>query len=407
MQENRLEPKLRFPEFSGEWDKKKLGSISKKNNIKNKDESVTNVFTNSATQGIVNQQDYFDRDIANQNNLGGYYVVQKNDFIYNPRISKAAPVGPIKRNHLGEGVMSPLYSVFRFEKANLSFLEFYFKSTFWHQYMKGIANYGARHDRMNITNEDFFKMPVPFPTFPEQEKIASFLTSVDSKIEKLEKKRELMAEYKRGVMQKIFSQEIKFSDEDGKEYPEWVSGTIDDFGSFYYGKSAPKHSVTDEALTPCVRYGELYSTYNEIIKDIKSYTNIPKESLKFSKGGEVLVPRVGEKPLDFANCSYLPIKGVAIGEMISVYNTKENGLYITYYFNFSLKKEFAKVVEGVSVSNLYFRYLEKIKINLPCLEEQKKIANFLLGIDKKIELIEQETEQVKEFKRGLLQQMFV
>jgi predicted nucleotidyltransferase len=156
---------------------------------------------------------------------------------------------------------------------------------------------------------------------------------------------------------------------------EWVEKRIKDFGYFYYGKSAPKWSIKKGAKTPCIRYGELYTKFNVVVDKIYSYTNISTENLKFSKGGEVLVPRVGEDPKDFAKCCYLPFKDVAIGEMISVFNTKENGLFISCYFN-TLYKEFGKMVEGASVSNLYFRYLEKIKLHLPSLPEQKKNRRF-------------------------------
>lgn len=110
MEKQTNKPKLRFIEFKLEWERKKLGEVAVRVTKKNNTNYVKNVFTNSAVQGIVNQRDFFDKDIANQNNLLNYYIVEKNDFIYNPRISNFAPVGPISRNHLDTGVMSPLYS---------------------------------------------------------------------------------------------------------------------------------------------------------------------------------------------------------------------------------------------------------------------------------------------------------
>jgi type I restriction enzyme S subunit len=199
---------LRFKDDDGrefpEWDYIELEKVAAKVNKKNKDTSISNVLTNSATQGILSQSDYFDRDIANQNNLGGYYIVETDDFVYNPRISANALVGPIKRNHLTVGVMSPLYTVFRFAKGNLDFYERYFQTNHWHDYMKSISNTGARHDRMNITNESFFGLPLPSPIEAEQSKIASFLTVIDDKITRTQDELAAVKQYKQGLLQQMF-----------------------------------------------------------------------------------------------------------------------------------------------------------------------------------------------------------
>ena len=113
----------------------------------------------------------------------------------------------------------------------------------------------------------------------------------------------------------------------------WELTTIGNIGSFYYGKSAPKWSLEENAPTPCVRYGELYTKFGAEITETYSKTNIDPSNLKFSKGGEILVPRVGEKPEDFGKCCcFLPLKNIAIGEMISVFETNQNALFYTYYF---------------------------------------------------------------------------
>jgi type I restriction enzyme S subunit len=193
-------------------------------------------------------------------------------------------------------------------------------------------------------------------------------------------------------------------------FPEFTDdlrkGIISDFGYFYYGKSCPKSSVSADGKTFCIRYGELYSKYGSEVKQIHSKTILNPSTLKLSKGGEVLVPRVGEDPLDFANTSFLPYKDVAIGEMISVYNTKENGLFISNYFNAKMKKPFARVVEGGNVSNLYFKYLESIKIFLPDKVEQEKIVTFINKIDKKIELLEDKLNSLKLFNIGVFQKYY-
>lgn len=187
---------------------------------------------------------------------------------------------------------------------------------------------------------------------------------------------------------------------------EWSLSTIGALGDFYYGKSAPKWSITKDVGIPCIRYGELYTKFNNVVNEIYSYTSMPKEKLRFSKGGEILIPRVGEDPLDFAKCVYLPQKDIAIGEMISVYNTKENPLFLTYYFNTKIKYEFAKRVEGASVSNLYYSYLEDIKLKIPDIREQQKLGVFFSKLDRQIELEEEKLELLEQQKRGYMQKIF-
>ena len=199
---------IRFKKDDGsdfpDWKDKSLGYLAKRVTVKNNEDSITRVLTNSATQGIVNQQDYFNKDIANANNLAGYYVVERGDYIYNPRISVHAPVGPIKKNKIGRGVMSPLYSIFRFNSEENEFYEQYFKSSLWHRYMRSVANYGARHDRMNISITDFLDMQLPVPHSDEQNKITDFLSSIDKKIDELAKQVTKYGAFKKGLLQKMF-----------------------------------------------------------------------------------------------------------------------------------------------------------------------------------------------------------
>ena len=188
----------------GEWEDKPLNEIASKRSGKNKDGSISEVLTNSATQGIIKQSDYFEREIVTESNLNGYYIVNLDDFVYNPRISVHAPVGPIKRNKKCLGVMSPLYTVFTVIQGNLKYLEYFFDSNFWHDYVKGVANSGARHDRMNITNKDFFDMPILYPCLEEQTKIANFLSAIDQKIEVVAQQIEQAKTWKKGLLQQMF-----------------------------------------------------------------------------------------------------------------------------------------------------------------------------------------------------------
>ena len=174
---------LLFKLLHNDWEQRKLNEIADKVSEKNKNNEFSEPFTNSAEQGIISQKDYFDREIVNDENLNGYYIVRNDDFIYNPRISVTAPVGPINRNRLGRnGVISPLYTVFRTHDIDNLYLEFYFKTTKWHRFMKLNGDSGARFDRFTISSTQFMEMPIPYPTLEEQRKIGVYFESLDTLI---------------------------------------------------------------------------------------------------------------------------------------------------------------------------------------------------------------------------------
>ena len=168
-----------------------MGEFSKKITTKNADGGLSETFTNSAEQGVISQLDYFDHDITNDANISGYYVVQPDNFVYNPRISVTAPCGPINRNRLNRaGVMSPLYTVFSVDgSVDKTYLEHYFKTSRWHDFMFLEGNSGARSDRFSISDATFFEMPIWCPKIPEQRAIAKQLETMDSLITLHQRKR--------------------------------------------------------------------------------------------------------------------------------------------------------------------------------------------------------------------------
>lgn len=199
-------PKIRFKGFEGEWEEVKLKDISTKVIEKNRLNNISITLTNSAEYGIINQRDFFDHDVSNTDNVSGYFIVQPNDFVYNPRISTLAPVGPINMNKLGyAGVVSPLYYVFRVTGFNKSFLDIYFHTNVWHKFMKDNGNTGARFDRLSISNELFYEMPIYCPRDEnEQQQIASYFTSLDKQITLQTQQLEKLKQIKAACLDKMF-----------------------------------------------------------------------------------------------------------------------------------------------------------------------------------------------------------
>ena len=203
-----LTGKKRLSGFDRKWGYVELGKIAKKEKGKNKSFAYNLVLSNSAQHGIIPQTDQFDKEIASEDRIDGYYIVHDGFFVYNPRISVSAPCGPINRNETGKtGVMSPLYTVFSIESKmiNTDFLKQYFSSSRWYRHMKSVANYGARHDRMNVSDEDFFLMPIPVPTLEEQTAIADVLMAADKEIDLLRRDLEQEKQKKKALMQLLLT----------------------------------------------------------------------------------------------------------------------------------------------------------------------------------------------------------
>ena len=200
-------PEIRLDGFEGEWEVIQLSDICQKVTEKNKDNNFNETFTNSAEFGIISQRDFFEKDISNEKSLNAYYVVRNNDFVYNPRISNYAPVGPVKRNKLGRtGVMSPLYFVFRITNSNidLNFLETFFNTNTWHKFMKLNGDSGARADRFAIKDSTFLTMPIAFPSFPEQQAIGAYFSNLDNLINSHQEKISQLETLKKKLLQDMF-----------------------------------------------------------------------------------------------------------------------------------------------------------------------------------------------------------
>lgn len=191
---------------------------------------------------------------------------------------------------------------------------------------------------------------------------------------------------------------------------EWERKKFDDIFIFSTGKNIKQNEASPEFETPCVRYGELYHMYNEVISEVINKTNLDKSELLFSEGDEILLPSAGEDPLDIGSASALTVKNVAIGRTINILKPAKANYYsqifVSYYINHKLKKDISKLAKGVSISNVYNSDLKTLEINLPTLPEQKHIASFFFAIDKKISELKQKKTLLEQYKKGVMQKIF-
>ncbi|MCS0397898.1 restriction endonuclease subunit S [Vibrio diabolicus] len=409
-------PALRFPEFDNMegWRLAPLKKLASRRTERNRDGELSLVLTNSAEHGVVNQRDYFDKDIANQGKLENYFVVNKGDYVYNPRISAFAPVGPISKNTVGNGVMSPLYTVFRFKHSDSDFYTHYFKSSAWHSYMRQVGSTGARHDRMAITNNDFMAMPLPVPPLEEQRKIANCLSSLDDLIVVHTKKHEALQSYKKGLMQNLFP--INGDTLPSLRLPEFT--TKSEWESIQFGKCVSKSfygtskSTSEMGLYPVLRMGNMAN--GKI--DITNLVYIDLEDGEFSKirlnRGDILFNRTNSPDLvgkvsifefdeDFITASYIVTFRLNTNVLLPEF---ANQLLNTGYYQSLIKGLATRAVSQANINPS--RLKEELIICIPKLPEQKKIADCLSSVDEIIAEQSYKVNKLKSHKKGLMQQLF-
>ena len=189
------------------WDIVELRDLFSKVARRNRDGKVKNVITNSAEFGLIPQRDFFDKSIAVDGNTDGYYVIRTGDFVYNPRKSTTAPFGPFNRyTGTEDGIISPLYTCLVPKgKANSEYLAWYFRSTAWHRYVYDNGSQGARHDRVNMTDDLLFGIPVLLPPIAVQERIANGLNAIDARWSSANIVLAHLEKMKRGLLQQLFA----------------------------------------------------------------------------------------------------------------------------------------------------------------------------------------------------------
>ncbi len=404
-------PELRFPEFDEEWEKKVLGEISNRVKRKNTNSVSKMPLTISGSLGLVDQITYFSKSVSAKN-LDNYTLIKNGEFAYNKSYSNGYPLGAIKRlERYDQGALSTLYICFKFNDSQSSeFMKHYFESDKWYKEVSQIAVEGARnHGLLNIPVNDFFSINLFTTMLTEQQKIGEFFSKLDRQIELEEQKLAKLEEQKKGYMQKIFSQELGFKDENGNEYPTWQSYKL---GNLYKkGKAGGTPKSTESKYyngeVPFLSISDITEQGKFIMNTEKSIT---QEGVDNSTAW--LVPVNSINYAMYASVGYLSINKIEVATSQAIFNMvfEDNNLveYIYYYLNHIRDKGILEKLVGTGTqSNLSASIMKSMYIKLPDYEEMVKITDFLSKVDKLIEKQNQKIDGLKERKKGFLQKMFV
>lgn len=400
-------PKLRFEGFTDEWEKRKLNSIVDRVVRKNQDLVSELPLTISAQYGLIDQNEFFDKRIASKD-VSGYYLIYKGEFAYNKSTSSDAPWGAIKRlERYDNGVLSTLYIVFRIKDEVMTgsdYITIYYDTTNWYKEIKSIAAEGARnHGLLNIAPSDFFETQLMLPqNINEQQKIGDYFLNFDKLISFQEQKLEKLQNMKNSCLQKMFPKNCA-------EVPE-----IRFIGFSSPWKSRTLGSCFDERIEN-MPDGELLSvTIGSGIKkfaDLDRHDNSNSDKSKYKK---VCVGDIAYNSMRMwqGASGYSPYEGI-VSPAYTVVKPKDgiDSQFFAYMFK---KKDMTHLFEinsqGLTSDtwNLKYPAFSKIIVRLPVdINEQKKIADFLIGLDRMIAYSQQELELTKRMKKGCLQKMFV
>jgi len=403
-------PQLRFTGFELEWDLKKLGELSDlitkgttpKKFVK---KGIRFIKLECFEGDRINPNKCLLIDEATHNKELKRSILCEGDILF---AIAGATIGKVNivNNEILPANTNQALSIVRLKvNENREFIYHNLKSDIMRRYILDNISVGAQP---NLNLEQMNNFSFFLPSLQEQQKIASFISAVDEKIQQLSRKKELLEQYKKGVMQQLFSGKLRFKNENGKDYADWEEKKLGDIADFYKGKGLPKSDIVIDGKYKCLHYGELFTKYKETISNIISNTNNYDKPF-LSNVNDVLMPTSDVTPNGLATASCINENEVILGGDVLVIRQKVkffDGIFFSYYVTQNREKVM-KLVSGSTVYHLYGSDMKKLEIQLPSLSEQQKIANFLSSIDAKIESTNQQMIQMQSFKKGLLQQLFV
>lgn len=381
-------PKLRFKEFNSDWTFKNLSDVSNKPlygmNSAATDFDGENKYLRITDIDEESHRFKFTKLSSPSDVIEEKYILKEGDLLF-ARTGASVGKSYIYDPDDGKVVFAGFLIKFGLKESVIPY--FIFTQTLSEKFNNWVITNSMRSGQPGINAEEYSKWQIAFTSKPEQTKITSFLSAVDEKISQLTQKHELLSQYKQGMMQKLFSQQIRFKANDGSEFGEWEYVFLGDISKPQQWKTISSSELTEIGYPVFGANGYIgfYHKYNHINETIVV-------TCRGATCGEVTLVKAK---------SYITGNAMSIDEI----NEKEHStLYIYYALCF---RGFKDVISGSAQPQIVGNAIRKVTFQVPCLEEQTKIANFLSAIDQKIDVVSEQLEQAKLWKKGLLQQMFV
>ena len=408
--EKQLVPELRFKEFEGDWKKEPVGNhfdlmsgfAFKSDDISEDSSGVPILRGINITEGYIRHNEKIDRYFLGDTSRLDRLRVKVGDLVLGMDGSKVGKNSALVTENDADSLLIQRVARLREKKGScLSFVYSHINSIRFHKYVDVVnTSSGIPH----ISSKQINDFKIFFPeTLPEQQKIASFLSAVDEKIQQLTRKKNLLKQYKKGVMQQLFSGQLRFKNENGNPYPNWEEKQLDEITTFKRGKNI---AASDQGAYYLLGMGAVAESGKLLVNKKIDYSDdflmqndlvMPERDI----GVGLIIGRVAR--IDGDN-KYI------LGANILSLTMNEHCVsdYIYHQINdLRFRRKMKRLVNGSAQLMITSKDVKRLLVNLPCLEEQQKIATYLSSIDTKIEAVNNQITQIQTFKKGLLQQMFV
>ena len=397
-------PRLRFPGFDEPWKAEKLSDFAERVTRKNTNNETSLPLTISSKDGLVDQISYFNKTVASKN-MSGYYLLKNGEYAYNKSYSVGYDFGSVKRlDRYDMGALSTLYICFALKKHDSDFIKAYFDSLKWYREIYMISAEGARnHGLLNVPTDEFFDTKHYIPQdLTEQRKIANFMIVLERRIVAQQSLVDNLKKYKRGVVRTLLSpKHCKLKN------VEWTTAKIGDIGTFIKGAPLSKADISSDG-TPFILYGELYTTYNEVISKVVRKTQASVDKQYYSRIGDVIIPTSGETPEEISTASCVMLPDIILAGDLNIYRcTQVDGRIMSYILNHVVNDRIARVAQGKSIVHVQATEISKIEITYPDLISQKKLIETFDAITARIEQSMRELELMQVHRKALLQQLFI
>ena len=388
-------PKLRFPSFDEPYKQCRIGDIYAERSQRGA--SDMELLSVTMNDGVKPRSEIEGKDNSSEDK-SNYKIVRKGDMVYNSmRMWQGANgISPC------DGIVSPAYTVLMpKQEINNGYFAALFKSvTLINEFRKN--SQGMTSDTWNLKYPQIETIKVQIPSVSEQDKVSELFSVLDERIATQAQLVESLKKYKRGVVRTLLSpKHCKLKN------VEWTTAKIGDIGTFIKGAPLSKADISSDG-TPFILYGELYTTYNEVISKVVRKTQASVDKQYYSQIGDVIIPTSGETPEEISTASCVMLPDIILAGDLNIYRcTQVDGRIMSYILNHVVNDRIARVAQGKSIVHVQATEISKIEITYPDLISQKKLIETFDAITARIDQSMRELELLQVYRKALLQQLFI